>query len=94
VRQQYTFTPAGATSEVEDLNVALDPVTALELRIPGQRGRAYASLAEWRIALYASDELRGKVPRSGWIGRGDYLIRIFLLTAVAAFGTWTVRIPS
>src|SRR5512144_1581579 len=24
----------------------------------------------------------------------DYLMRIFLLSAVAAFGTWTVRIPS
>ena len=31
--------------------------------------------------------------RSG-VGRGDYLIRTFLLRAVAAFGTWTVKIPS
>ena len=44
VRQQYTFSPAGATSEVEDLNVDLAAVTALELTIiPDQRGRAYAS---------------------------------------------------
>ena len=51
VRQQYTFSPAGATSEVEDLNVDLVAVTALELTIiPDQRGLAYASLAEWRIA--------------------------------------------
>jgi hypothetical protein len=51
VRQQYSFSPAGATSEVEDLNVDLAAVTALELTIiPGQRGRAYASLAEWRLA--------------------------------------------
>jgi hypothetical protein len=52
VRQQYTFSPAGATSEVEDLAVELAPVTALELTIvPDQgRGRAYASLAEWHIA--------------------------------------------
>ena len=51
VRQQYTFSPAGATSEVEDLNVDLVSVTALELTIiPDQRGLAYASLAEWRIA--------------------------------------------
>jgi F5/8 type C domain len=51
VRQQYTFSPAGATSEVEDLNVDLVAVTALELTIiPDQRGGAYASLAEWRLA--------------------------------------------
>jgi hypothetical protein len=52
VRQQYTFGPAGATSEVEDLAVELASVSALELTIiPDQgRGRAYASLAEWRIA--------------------------------------------
>ena len=51
VRQQYTFSPAGATSEVEDLNVDLVAVTALELTIiPDQRGRSYASLAEWRLA--------------------------------------------
>jgi hypothetical protein len=51
VRQQYTFSPAGATSEVEDLNVELVAVTALELTIvPDQHGRAYASLAEWRLA--------------------------------------------
>jgi hypothetical protein len=51
VRQQYTFSPGGATSEVEDLNVDLAAVTALELMIiPDQRGRAHASLAEWRIA--------------------------------------------
>jgi hypothetical protein len=51
VRQQYTFSPAGATSEVEDLNVDLVAVTALELTImPDHRGQAYASLAEWRLA--------------------------------------------
>ena len=51
VRQQYTFSPAGATSEVEDLNVDLVAVTALELTIiPDQRGGSYASLAEWRLA--------------------------------------------
>jgi hypothetical protein len=51
VRQQYTFSPAGATSEVEDLNVDLAAVTALELTIiPEQHGRAYASLTEWRLA--------------------------------------------
>ena len=52
VRQQYTFSPASSTSEVEDLNVDLTSVTALELTIiPDQgRGQAYASLAEWRLA--------------------------------------------
>ena len=51
VRQQYTFSPDGATSETEDLRVELAAVTALELTIvPDQgRGEAYASLAEWRI---------------------------------------------
>lgn len=52
LRQQYTFSPAGATSEVEDIEVELPGVTTLELTIdPDQgHGRAYASLAEWRIA--------------------------------------------
>ena len=51
VRQQYTFSPAGSTSEVEDLKVDLVAVTALELTIiPDQRGGSYASLAEWRLA--------------------------------------------
>jgi hypothetical protein len=50
VRQQYTFAPAGATCEVEDLTVDLVAATALDLTIiPDQRGGAYASLAEWRI---------------------------------------------
>lgn len=50
VRQQYTFAPAGATCEVEDLTVDLVAVTALDLTItPDQRGSAYATLAEWRI---------------------------------------------
>ena len=52
VRQQYTFSPGGSTSEVEDLNVDLRAVTSLELTIiPDQgQGRAHASLAEWRLA--------------------------------------------
>ena len=52
VRQQYTFSPGGSTSEVEDFNVDLRSVTALDLTIiPDQdRGQAYASLAEWRLA--------------------------------------------
>jgi hypothetical protein len=51
VRQQYTFSPTGATSEVEDLTVELASATALELSIiPDQSGQTYASLAEWRIS--------------------------------------------
>jgi len=50
VRQQYTFSPAGATREVEELTMDLASVTAIELTIiPGQQGQAYASLAEWRV---------------------------------------------
>jgi hypothetical protein len=51
VRQQYTFSPDGATSELEDFRVSLAPVTALELTIVPDQGRgvACASLAEWRI---------------------------------------------
>jgi hypothetical protein len=52
VRQQYSFSPGGATSEIEDFEVDLAAVTALELTIiPDQgRGLAHASLAEWRLA--------------------------------------------
>jgi hypothetical protein len=52
VRQQYTFSPDGATNEIEDLNVDLPAVTTLELTIiPDQGvGKARASLAEWRLA--------------------------------------------
>jgi hypothetical protein len=52
VRQQYTFSPQGATSEVEDFQVDLSGVTAIQLTIiPDQgRGRAQASLAGWRLA--------------------------------------------
>ena len=52
VRQQYTFSPGGATSEVEDYRVDLSGVTVLELTIIPDQGRdeACASLAEWRLA--------------------------------------------
>jgi hypothetical protein len=52
IRQQYTFSPEGSTVEVEDLNVDLRSVTALELTIIPDRGReqAHACLAEWRLA--------------------------------------------
>jgi hypothetical protein len=52
VRQQYNFSPLGATREMEDYRIDLDGVTALELRIlPDIRGvDAYASLAELFLA--------------------------------------------
>ena len=52
VRQQYNFSPPDATREVEDYNVELDGVTALELKIIPDisGGRARASLAQLRLA--------------------------------------------
>ncbi len=51
VRQQYNFSP-GVAREVEDYDVDLDGVTALELRIVPDisGGRARASLAQLRVA--------------------------------------------
>jgi hypothetical protein len=52
VRQQYFFSPTGATQELEQYGVELDRVRALELRINPDRsgGSALASLEEFRIA--------------------------------------------
>ena len=52
VRQQFNFSPSGATKEVEEYEVELYDVTWLELRIVPdiQSGKALASLAELRIA--------------------------------------------
>jgi hypothetical protein len=52
VRQQFNFSPFGATGEIEDHWVDLPDVTGLELRVvPDVRGGdALASLAELRIA--------------------------------------------
>jgi hypothetical protein len=52
VRQQYTFSPPGAACEVEDYNVDLSGVTALELKIVPEisGGDARASLAQLRVA--------------------------------------------
>lgn len=52
VRQQYNFSPPGATSECEDYNVDLDGVTVLELSIIPDLsgGPACASLAQLRLA--------------------------------------------
>jgi hypothetical protein len=51
LRQQYTFSPPGATREVEDYTVNLDGVTALELTIVPDLsgGDARASLISLRL---------------------------------------------
>jgi hypothetical protein len=52
VRQQWNFSPQGATSETEDHHVELPAVTVLELSIipDTSGGNALASLAELRLA--------------------------------------------
>jgi len=52
VRQQWNFSPQGATSETEDYRVDLSAVTALELSIVPDigGGEAFASLASLRLA--------------------------------------------
>ena len=52
VRQQWNFSPAGSTTEVEDYQISLDGVVVLELAIQPhlERGDGRAALAEWRIA--------------------------------------------
>ncbi len=52
LRQQYNFSPPEAAREVEDYDLDLDGVTALELRIVPDisGGSARASLAQLRLA--------------------------------------------
>ena len=52
VRQQWNFSPQGATCETEDHHVELPAVTVLELSVipDTSGGNAFASLAELRIA--------------------------------------------
>jgi len=52
VRQQWNFSPQGATSEIEDIQVELAAVTVLELSIVPDisGGDATASLAQLRLA--------------------------------------------
>jgi hypothetical protein len=52
VRQQYNFSPPGATREVENYEIDLRGVTTLELKIVPDisGGRAQASLAQLRLA--------------------------------------------
>lgn len=52
VRQQWTFSPGGASEEVENYLINLENVISVELTIDPDRGlnRTYATLAELRIA--------------------------------------------
>jgi hypothetical protein len=52
LRQQYNFSPPEAAREIEDYDIDLDGVTALELRIVPDisGGSARASLAQLRVA--------------------------------------------
>ena len=51
VRQQWNFSPAGSTSELEDYEVNLDGVSALELVIRPDltHNDGLATLAAWRV---------------------------------------------
>jgi uncharacterized protein (DUF736 family) len=52
VRQQWSFSPHGSTSEVEDYQVSLDRVSVLELALRPDltAGKGNATLAKWRVA--------------------------------------------
>jgi hypothetical protein len=52
VRQQWNFSPAGSTSELEDYEVNLDGVSTVELVIKPDltHNEALATLAAWRVA--------------------------------------------
>jgi hypothetical protein len=52
VRQQYTFSPGGATREVEEYTFDLEGASALELEIVPDisRGAAVASLVSFQVA--------------------------------------------
>ena len=52
VRQQWNFSPSGSTQEIEDYEVNLEDVSALELVIkPDLRdGHGVATLVAWRVA--------------------------------------------
>ncbi len=51
VRQQWTFSPSGSTSEVENYNVNLEHVVVLELSIRPDlnEGIGRATLVSWRV---------------------------------------------
>ncbi len=51
IRQQWTFSPAGSTSEVEHYDVSLERVAVLELSIRPDlnNGTGRATLVSWRV---------------------------------------------
>ena len=51
VCQQWSFSPQGSTGEIEDYQVDLDNVRALELELKPDLtpGKAVATLAKWRM---------------------------------------------
>jgi len=59
VRQQWTFSPSGGTTEMEEYRVHLDHVCGLELIIKPDLGdpTAVASLAEWQVYGASPDDL-------------------------------------
>jgi hypothetical protein len=51
LRQQYHFSPSGATEEIEEYRVELEDVAVLELTIiPNLSGGGFASLAQFQLA--------------------------------------------
>jgi hypothetical protein len=52
VRQQWSFSPQGSTSEVEDYQVNLDSVSVLELALKPDLApnKAFATLTAWRVS--------------------------------------------
>src|SRR6266852_4162420 len=52
VRQQWNFSPQGSTSEIEDYQVRLEKVSALELTLKPDLtpDTAFATLAAWRVS--------------------------------------------
>ena len=52
VRQQWNFSPQGSTSELEDYQVQLEKVSALELTLKPDltADTAFATLAAWRVS--------------------------------------------
>ena len=52
VRQQWNFSPQGSTSELEDYEVQLEKVSALELTLKPDltADTAFATLAAWRVS--------------------------------------------
>lgn len=52
IRQQWSFSPQGSTSEIEDYQVDLDSVSVLELALKPDLApdNAFATLAAWRVS--------------------------------------------